>query len=427
MVYSFGAIFVILMLIGLPVAFALIGGSVGYFFLSDKMFFLQNLAQKLIGGVNQFPLLAIPLFILAGEIMNQGKITTRLIDFSNAVVGHWRGGLAQVLIVTNVLFAGLSGSAAAGAAVLGSTLIPAMEKNGYSRSFAAAVTAASAIEGPIIPPSIMCILYAFTMNVSVVSLFVGAIVPGLLLGGGLMLCTRLIADWKNLPPARERVPLADMARAFKGALLPMLTPVIILGGTMGGVFTATEAAAVAAAYALILSLFVFKTIAWNDLYGIFKKAMISSATILFICACAFVFAWTVTLSGLPAAVAQWAVGITNNKYVLLLIINLALLVVGMFLDAGPAVLIVAPILGPTAVQFGIDPVHFGLIICINLCVGLATPPMGLVLFVTSSVAKISMGSMLKDMAPYWIVHVATLLVITYVPAVTLALPRFFGF
>ena len=155
--------------------------------------------------------------------------------------------------------------------------------------------------------------------------------------------------------------------------------------------------------------------------------MISSATILFICACAFVFAWTVTLSGLPAAVAQWAVGITNNKYVLLLIINLALLVVGMFLDAGPAVLIVAPILGPTAVQFGIDPVHFGLIICINLCVGLATPPMGLVLFVTSSVAKISMGSMLKDMVPYWIVHVATLLVITYVPAVTLALPRFFGF
>lgn len=426
MAYSFGAIFVLLMLIGLPIAFALIGGSIGYFYLADKMVFLQNLAQKLIGGVNQFPLLAIPLFILAGEIMNQGKITAKLIDFSNALVGHWRGGLAQVLIATNVMFAGLSGSAAAGAAVLGSTLIPAMEKNGYSRNFAAAVTAASAIEGPIIPPSIMCILYAFTMQVSVISLFVGAIVPGLILGGGLMLCTRLIADWKKLPPARPRAPFSELTRTFWGAFLPLLTPVIILGGTMGGVFTATEAAAVAAAYALLLSLFVFRTIVPKDLWGIFRRAMISSSVILFIVSCAFVFAWTVTLSGLPSLLATWAVSVTDNKYLLLLIINVALLIVGMFLDAGPAVLIVAPILGPTAVQFGIDPVHFGLIICINLCVGLATPPMGLVLFVASSVAKISMGAMLKDMIPYWVVHVLVLLIITYVPAVTLFLPKFFG-
>lgn len=424
---GFILVFLLLMVAGIPIAIALAAGGISYFVLVDKLFFLQNLAQKLIGGVNQFPLLAIPLFILAGELMNKGGITTRLINFANASVGHWRGGLAQVNIASNIMFAGLSGSAVAGASVLGSILIPAMEKNGYSRSFAAAVTSASAIIGPIIPPSIICVLYAFTMQISVIGLFIGCVVPGLLLGGLLMLATRIIATRKHFPEPLPKVSTAEWLTALKQAFLPLLTPVIILGGTMGGVFTATEAAAVAVGYALFLSVFVLKTLTLGELPKVFQRAMLASATILIIVAAAFVFAWAVTLSGLPGKLANLAVSFTDNKYLLLFIINIALLIVGMFLDAGPAVLIVAPILAPTAMQYGVDPTHFAIMVCVNLCVGLTTPPMGLVLFVTSSVAGISVTSMLRDMVPYWIVHVVVIGLITYIPELSLGLPRLFGF
>ena len=427
MAYGFILTFLLLMIAGIPIAFALVAGGISYFVLADKLFFLQNLAQKLIGGVNQFPLLAIPLFVLAGELMNVGGITNRLIAFSNSMVGHWRGGLAQVNIASNVMFAGLSGSAVAGASVLGSILIPAMEKNGYTRSFAAAVTSASAIIGPIIPPSIICVLYAFTMQISVIGLFLGCVIPGIMIGGGLMLATRLVANRKHFPEPAPKATGREALIAFRKAFLPLLTPVIILGGPLGGVFTATEAAAVAVGYAMILSLFILRTLKISDLPTVFRRAMIASSVILFIVASAFVFAWAVTMSGLPTTLAKMAVGLTDNKYVLLFIINIALLIVGMFLDAGPAVLIVAPILAPTAIQFGVDPTHFAIMVCVNLCVGLATPPMGLVLFVTSSVAKISVMELVQDMVPYWIVHLIIIGLVTYVPVLSLGLPRLCGF
>ncbi len=427
MTQGFIGVFLFLMVAGIPIALALAAGGISYFVFVDKLFFLQNLSQKLIGGVNQFPLLAIPLFVLAGEIMNRGGITTRLINLANASFGHWRGGLAQVNIASNIMFAGLSGSAVAGASVLGSILIPAMEKAGYTRSFSAAVTSAACIIGPIIPPSVICVLYAFTMQISVIGLFIGCVIPGALLGGLLMLATRIIATRANFPEPTPKKEFKVWFQTFKEAFLPLLTPFIILGGTLGGVFTATEAAAAAVAYALFLSLFVLKTLKLRELPMVFQRATLASATILIIVAGAFVFAWAVTLSGLPAHLANLAVSFTENKYLLLLIINIALLIVGMFLDAGPAVLIVAPILAPTAMQYGVDPTHFAIMVCVNLCVGLTTPPMGLVLFVSSAVAKINVTSMLKDMIPYWIVHIVVIGLVTYIPELTLWLPSVFGF
>lgn len=424
---SFILIFLVLMFFGLPIAFALVTGSIGYFFINDKMFFLQNLAQKLIGGVNQFPLLAIPLFILAGEIMNVGGITQRMVSFSNSLVGHFRGGLAHVNIVSSILFAGLSGSAVADTSALGAILIPAMEKDGYTRRFAAAVTAASSIIGPIIPPSIMAILYAFVMQVSVASLFLAGLIPGLLIGFGLMAMTKVIAEKKNLPPKKPRESLRQIYVSFRKALLPLLTPLIILGGIVAGVFTPTEAAAVAVFYALFLGLLILRTLSLRELPSIFSRAMISASSILFIVAAAFLFAWVITLSGLPRQLATLAYSLTENKYVLLLLVNILLLVVGMFLDAGPAVLIVAPILAPTAVQYGVDPIHFAVVVCVNLSIGLATPPMGLVLFVTASVGRVQVTEIFKDMLPYYFMQILVIVLVTYVPSISLTLPRMFGY
>ena len=424
--YGFVFVFMVLMLAGIPIAFALSAGGVSYFVITEKLFFLQNLAQKLIGGVNQFPLLAIPLFVLAGELMNVGGITQRLVNFAHSCVGHWRGGLAQVGIMSNVMLAGLSGSAAADAAVLGGMLIPAMEKDGYPRSVAGSVIAASAIIGPIIPPSIICVLYAFVMQISVIGLFFACVIPGLLIGVGLMVVTRLTARSRNFPEPRKRASWKERLKALGDAILPLLTPVIILRGTVSGLFTATEAAAVVVFYSMLLSVLVYRSVSPRELPHVFYRAMLSSATLLFIVATAFVFAWAVTMSGLPGKLATLSTSLTSNKYIFLFCINIALLIVGMFLDAGPAVLIMAPILAPAAMQFGVDPTHFAIIMCVNLCVGLVTPPMGLVLFVTASVGKMGVPQICKEMVPYWILHGIILMAITYIPFLTLGFPQLCG-
>lgn len=419
-------VFLVLMLAGIPIAFALISGGISYFVLTEKLFFLQNLAQKIMGGVNQFPLLAIPLFVLAGELMNVGGITQRLVNFAHTCVGHWRGGLAQVGIMSNVMMAGLSGSAAADAAVLGGMLIPAMEKDGYPRAAAGSVIAASAIIGPIIPPSIICVLYAFIMQISVIGLFFACVVPGILIGVGLMVVTRLTAERRHFPAPGKRASWKERLKAMREAILPLLTPVIILRGTVSGYFTATEAAAVVVFYALLLGFVVYRNLPLKELPHIVFRATLSSATLLFIVAGAFVFAWAVTMSGLPGKLAHFATSVTDNKYIFLLCINIALLIVGMFLDAGPAVLIMAPILAPAAMQYGVDPSHFAIIMCVNLCVGLVTPPMGLVLFVTASVGKMGVPQICKEMVPYWILHGVILLAITYIPVLVLGFPRLCG-
>lgn len=420
-------IFLGVMALGVPIVFALGIAPMASFIIEGKALFLKMIVQRTFAGINQFPLMAIPFFILAGELMNRGGITQSLVAFANALVGHLRGGLAHVNIVTSMLFAGISGSAVADTSGVGSIMIPAMEKDGYSRKFAAAITAASSVIGPIIPPSIIMVVYAFMMNVSVAGLFAAGVVPGLMVGFSLMVVTAIISKRRNYPKASERASVRQMGKAGLSAALPLMTPVIILGGIIGGVFTPTEAASVAAVYALVLSVFILKTLKPHELPRIFLRAAISSGAILLVVGTATAFAWAATLSQIPAQLSSLLFSITEDPYLLLFLINVLLLIVGMFLDAGPAILILGPILAPTMIGLGIDPLHFAIIMCVNLTVGLATPPMGLILFVASSLTRLSVEVIAKEMLPFLLVEIAVIFLITYVPAITMTLPRLLGF
>ncbi len=422
---SFLWVFIICMAIGVPIVFSLSLAPIYGFLVADKAFFLQTLPQKLYIGINQFPLLAIPLFILAGELMNTGGITQRLVNLANALVGHFRAGLAQVNIVASMLFAGLSGSAVADTSALGSMLIPAMEREGYTRSFAAAVTAASSVIGPIIPPSIIMVVYAYIMNVSVGGLFLAGIVPGIACGIGLMIATKIIGEKRNYPKRDKKASLSERAGAFRQGILPLLTPVIIIGGILAGVFTPTEAGAAAVCYAFFISVFVIREIKLKDFTPILLRTGIAAASILLAVGTAVVFGWISTLSGIPNKLAAFLFSISENKYVILLALNIFFLIVGMFLDAGPAILILGPIVAPIVYQLGIEPLHFAIILCVNLTIGLATPPMGLILFVASSISRQPIEGIVRNMLPYYIVHILLILTVTFIPALSLTIPRFF--
>ena len=423
---SFFWILLSVMFLGMPVAFALLFAPGLSLFLEGKEMFYLLLTQRLYNGIDSFPLMAIPFFMLAGEVMNRSGITLSLVQVSQAFIGHLRGGLAQINILSSMLFAGLSGSAVADCSALGKMLIPAMEKNGYSRRFAAAVTAASSVIGPIIPPSGIMILYAFVMNVSVGGLFAAGIIPGILVGVSLMIMTWFLARRRGYKVASEKATWKERGTAVKQAFWPLLTPVILLGGILSGVFTPTEAAAVAAAYALLVSL-LSRTMTMSSLPSLFYATAKSSAVILFLVGSAVAFSAVISLSGAPQKIASIMVTLTENPLLLLLIINILLLFVGMFLDAGPAILILGPILGPIVTQFGIDPLHFAIVMCVNLTIGLTTPPMGLVLFVASSVSGERVETISREMLPYLAVHIFVILLITYIPALTMTLPRLLGF
>lgn len=415
-----------LMILGVPIVFALIFAPIVGVWLDDKTVFLSMMPQRIFGGINQFPLLAIPMFILAGEVMNRGGITLRLVNFAKTLVGHFRGGLAHVNIVSSLMFAGLSGSAVADTSALGSMLIPAMEKDGYTRRFAAAVTAASSVIGPVIPPSIIMVVYAYIMGVSVGGLFAAGFIPGAMMGIGLMCVNAFISHKRKYPRAAERAPIQEIRQSFISAFFPLMTPVIILGGILSGVFTPTEAAAAAVAYAVILSLFVTRTLPLREIPEMLYRAGLTSASILLVIGAATVFGWVTSLSGVPGVVTGLLTSISDNPLIILLCVNLLLFIVGMFFDAGPAILILGPLLAPTMVALGIEPLHFAIIMCVNLTVGLATPPMGLVLFVASSIGRVSIVDITKELWPFLVVHAVIILLITYVPALTLTLPRLLG-
>ncbi len=420
-------IFIGLMAIGMPVVFAMLLGPGISVIVEGKPIFLTMLLQRLFNGMNSFPLMALPFFILAGELMNRGGITVSLVKFSQALIGHVRGGLAQVNILASILFAGLSGSAVADTSALGSMLIPAMEKNGYTRRFAAAVTAASSVIGPIIPPSGIMILYAFIMNVSVAGLFAAGIVPGLMVGLGLMILTSYLAKVRNYPVAGRRATWRERGSAFKTSFWPLLTPVIMLGGILGGIFTPTEAAAVAAGYALILGMFFMHTIKLRELPKLFTDAALQSGVILLLVGAAVSFASIVSLTGTPKMLTEIVLSISDNVYVLLFLVNILLFIVGMFLDAGPAILILGPILAPTMINLGVEPLHFAIVMCVNVTVGLATPPMGLILFVASSLSREPIEKIALEMIPFLAIEVAVIFLITFLPALSLTVPRLLGF
>ena len=427
MLLWFLPLFLLFLVIGLPVFFGLLAAPGLLLWLNGQERDIGLLYRNVYNGIDSFPLMAIPFFMLAGELMNRGGITSRLVEFAQAMMGHLRGGLAHVNILSSMLFAGLSGSAVADTSALGSMLIPAMEKQGYTRRFAAAITAASSVIGPIIPPSGIMIIYAYVMGESVAALFLAGIVPGIMVGLGLMLMVKVMADRYDFPVASAKYSWGARGQASLKAFFPLLTPVIILGGILGGIFTPTEAAAVAVGYATFIGLFVLKSLKLKDLPPILTKAAMTSSVVLLLVGAAMAFKTVVSLSHAPETLAAYILSLSDNPLVLLFLINILLFIVDMFLDAGPAIIILGPILGPIFISLGVHPVHFAIIMSVNLTVGLATPPMGLVLFVASSVSGERVESIARAILPFLLVEIVVIFLITYIPAISMTIPRITGF
>ena len=427
MTFSYFWIFIFLLAAGMPVVFALLIAPGLSLFLDGEVVFYKALLSRLYNGMDSFPLMALPFFILAGQLMNSGGITRSIVEFSQSMIGHVRGGLAQVNICSSLLFAGLSGSAVADASALGKIFIPAMSESGYSRPFAAAITAASAVIGPIIPPSGIMILYAYIMNVSVAGLFAAGIIPGLLIAVGLMLMTSYLASTRGYPVAGPKATWPERTKALQGALPALFTPVILLGGILSGFFTPTEAAAVAATYALIVAMFFMHTLNAKGLLPIFVDSAVQSGVVLLLVGASVSFAWMITVSGLAGILADTMAVFADNELILLFILNLLLLFIGMFLDAGPAVLVLGPVLGPMFIDMGMDPMHFAVVMCVNVTVGLATPPMGLVLFVGAAVSRQRVETIAWHILPFLGVEIVVIFLITYFPSLSLALPRWLGY
>ncbi len=427
MLSFFLPLFIIFLLLGLPVVFGLLASPAILLWVNGQERDIVLLYRNVYEGMNSFPLMAIPFFMLAGELMNRGGISARIVGFAQAMVGHFRAGLAQVNVVDSMLFAGISGSAVADVSALGSIIIPQMEAKGYPKPFAAAITAASAIIGPIIPPSGIMIIYAYVMGESVAALFLAGIVPGILIGIALMITIKLMANRYRLPAALPRASWREAGRAGGAAFWPLLTPILLMGGILTGVFTPTEAAAVTVGYSFFISLFVLKTLTWRDVPSVLTRAGITSSVVMLLVGAAMAFKTVAALAHTPELLAAGLLGITENPLLLLLLVNILLFIVGMFLDAGPAIIILGPILAPIFVQMGVDPVHFAVVMVINLTVGLLTPPMGLVLFATSAVSGLRVETIARAVLPFLAVEFLVILLVTYIPAISLTLPRLAGF
>ena len=379
------------------------------------------LAQSYVRGLANYDFLALPFFFLAGDLMNTGGITVRLLNFSKALVGHIRGGLSHVTIVTSMIFAGVSGSAVADAAAVGSVLIPAMKRSGYPGSYAAAVAAAAGTIGPIIPPSIPLVIYGMYSQMSIGKLFLGGATPGILMGVYLIIASLIISRRRGYP-ADPRATLMQILRSSLDAVLAMMMPVIILGGIITGIVTATESAVLAVTYGLILGCFVYRDIKIRDLPLMLGKAMVNSGTVLIIVATTGVFCWIIANMGLGDALVRVFLSISKNKWVLLGVINVFFLIWGCFLDPVTALLIVMPILIPLAQQVGIDLIHFGVVAVLNLMIGLVTPPVGVLVYLTSSMAQEKVELVFKESVPFLIALLLVLIMSTYLPFIVTWLP-----
>jgi C4-dicarboxylate transporter DctM subunit len=413
------------MLLGFPVAFCLGITSLVVLLIGDVPLLL--IAQRMFTGIDSFPLMAVPFFVLAGELMNRGGTTRRLIDFANVLVGRVPGGLAHTNILASMFFGGISGSAVADAAAMGTILVPGMTRKGFPPGFSAAVTAASATMGPIIPPSILMVLMGVTTGLSIGGLFAAGIVPGLILGLSMMGLSFFMALRYGFP--RESFPLSPgiIFKEFVSAFPALLAPVIILGGILGGIFTPTESAAVAVLYAFLLGRFIYKELSFKDLGRIFVESGTTTAVLLLIIGMANIFAWILTSEQIPTRIAGAMTALTDNPYLILMIINVFLLFIGMFLEGGAAIIILAPTLLGVTSALGIDPLHFGLVMVLNIAVGLLTPPLGVCLFVVCGVTGISLGRIIRSVLPFLALELAVLLLVTYVPAVILWIPGLLGY
>ena len=416
-----GLIVIILLLVlsilGIPIYLALGIGTLVALNMADMPFIV--LPQKLFAGMNSSSLLAIPFFMLAGNIMSR-SITGKLIDVSNALIGWIKGSLAVVTVLASALFGAISGSGVATASAVGGTTIPAMKEEGYPDHFAAAISGIAAILGPIIPPSITLIVYASITDLSVSKLFVGSVIPGILMAVGLIIYALFYG--KNDLPAHERKSAKEVLLIFKDSIWALLMPVIILGGIFGGIFTPTESAAVAVVYALLVSLLIYKDIKIKDIPGIFVDGAISTATILMLVGISKSSGYVITTSGLPHQVLEVFSSFTNSTVVILLLLNILFLVIGMLMEANAAIIMMTPILLPLLDAFGIDPLQFGIMMSFNLCIGLVTPPVGICLLMTNQIAEARFVQTLKSVMPMLLIGVVVLMLVTYIPQVTTFLP-----
>lgn len=381
------------------------------------------LARSVVTGADSFPLIAVPLFILAGDVMQKGGMSRRLVSFANSLIGHIRAGLAYVNVLASVFFAAISGSSPATVAAIGSNLIPEMEKVGYKREFSASLTAASGMIGVMIPPSIPFIIYGVTAEVSIGKLFLAGVIPGILFAIMFMFVARfLLRNDDNITQSRTAFSGKLVIYSFRESIWALLVPVIILGGIYSGIFTPTEAGAVAVVYAAFVGMFVYRDIKLSDLPEILASSAITSGTILVLVIMATAFGRVITLAQIPSDLATALTSMSSNPIIILLLINLLLLVIGMFMETISSIIIMTPILLPVTVALGVDPIAFGVIMTVNLAIGFCTPPLGVNLFVASSISGVSIEKLSKGILPFFVGMVALLMLITYVPAISLALP-----
>lgn len=415
--------FFLLVMLAVPIAFAM-GLAVVLAILWQGSLPLTLMAQRTLVGADSYALLAIPFFILAGNLMNLGGITARIIDLAMSMVGRFKGGLALTSVMASMIFSGLSGSAAADASALGKVLIPAMKRQGYSPGFAAALMASACVNGPIIPPSIPLVIYGLSVGkgVSIIALFLGGLVPGLLLGIALMISAYWISRRRNYP-VTARVPLRDIPRLTLPAIPALLMPVIILVGVTGGVVTVTESATVAVLYALLVGFFVYRQLRIRDLWPILVQTALDTALVMFIIALSAGFGWLLAVSGLTRQLADGIAAVSQDPLVILMLINVLLLVIGIFMEPLPALLILIPVLVPVVSAVGIDLVHFGLVMVFNLCLGLLTPPVGILLYICANFAGIKMEEVVRELTPFFVAGVVVLLLITVFPQTVLWLPQ----
>lgn len=412
--------FIALLLWGMPVAFALLIPSAIYILLSGMP--TMMVAHIPTFALDSFPLLAVPLFILVGNLMNGAGITTRIFGFANDLVSHWRGGLAQVNILASLIFSGSSGAALADIGGIGAMEVKAMREAGYPPRFAAALTVASATVGPIFPPSIPLIIYGAVAEVSAVRLLLSGILPALLTVGFLMVFTYALSVRRNYPRGERRTPTKEIVRSFWSAFPALLTPVIMIGGMLLGVFTATEAAAITVAYILLITVFIYRSFNIRHILTATIDTVKTTSVVIVMVAAAAVFARILALEQVPQNTARLMLSLTDDPLVLLLLVNLLVLAAGLFLETISAILLLVPLIVPPLLLVGVDPVHLGVVIVFNLMLGLLTPPMGMSLFLISDVAKVPVQHVLREVLPYYVPLFGVLLLITFVPALSLWIP-----
>ena len=416
------AVLMVMMALRVPVAFSLLLSCLTYV-LFLKPIPMIILAHRMLGSLEAFPLLALPLYILAADIMNSGKITEEMFKLARSLVGHIRGSMGHVNVVASMIFAGMSGSITADTAGLGKIEVPMMEKAGYDKSFAVAVTGASSIIGPIMPPSIQMILYAMIAEQSVGRLFVGGAIPGVVMGLAIVVAVYLYAVKRNYPHDAKMASLEVIWGSFKRSFWALLTPAIILGGIVSGVFTPTEAAVVAVVYAFLISFFIYRTLKLKDLLPMMVGAAVTSAMILIIMGAASVFGWIVTMENVPAMIRDAIVGATDQQWVVLLILNLVFLLAGCFFDICAIILVFTPMILPVLQAFHIDMVHWGVVEVLNVCIGFLTPPFGVGLYVLADLSGLKVTEVTKAVAPFLLPLLASLFLITYFPQLVLWLPE----